>query len=64
MAVEGYRWYNTPNVRFLSIDDFETFCREHGYHVQQEAPLDTQAGRYVDDDPNLNADVAIAVLSK
>ena len=23
-----YRWYDTPNVRFLSISDFRDFCRE------------------------------------
>ena len=23
-----YRWYNTPNVHFLSIKDFKDFCRE------------------------------------
>jgi methionine biosynthesis protein MetW len=25
-----YRWYDTPNVRFLSITDFKDFCREKG----------------------------------
>ncbi len=23
-----YRWYNTPNLHFLSISDFKDFCRE------------------------------------
>ena len=23
-----YRWYETPNLRFLSISDFRSFCRE------------------------------------
>ncbi len=62
-ASQGYRWYNTPNLRFLSITDFETFCREQGHQILQQIPLDTEAGRRVDDDPNLNADVAIMVLS-
>ncbi len=61
---EGYQWYDTPNVRFLSIADFQAFCRERGYRIHEQIPLDTEAGHRVDDDPNLNADVVILVLSK
>ena len=28
-----YRWYDSPNLRFLSIKDFDNFCREHGFKV-------------------------------
>ena len=28
-----YFWYDTPNVHFLSIHDFEDFCRRHGFPV-------------------------------
>ena len=63
-AGQGYRWYNAPSVRFLSITDFEQFCREQGIQIHEIVALDTHAGRRVTDDPNLNADVAIAVLSK
>ena len=57
-------WYNTPNVRFLSIADFEDFCREKGITIHQQIALDTEAGRTVQDDPNLNADMAIVVVSR
>jgi methionine biosynthesis protein MetW len=30
-----YRWYDTPNVRFLSIADFRDFCREKNLVVQE-----------------------------
>ncbi len=30
-----YRWYDTPNVRFLSISDFRDFCREKESKVQE-----------------------------
>lgn len=60
----GHHWYNTPNLRFLSISDFEVFCRDQGYRIHQRVPLDTEARRRVDDEPNLNADVAIMVLSR
>ncbi len=59
---EGYHWYNTPNVRFVTLADFEQLCRDEGYKVLQQIALDTATGRPVDDNPNLNADVAIAVL--
>jgi methionine biosynthesis protein MetW len=28
-----YYWYETPNVRFLSIRDFEDFCRKKGLQI-------------------------------
>jgi homoserine O-acetyltransferase len=60
----GYQWYNSPNVRFLSIADFEDFCREKGISIHQQIALDTEAGRTIHDDPNLNADMAIVVVSR
>jgi homoserine O-acetyltransferase len=61
---EGHQWYDTPNVRFFAIDDFRAFCHQRGYRIHEQIPLDTEAGHRVDDDPNLNADVVIIVLSK
>ena len=64
-ATEGYGWYNTPNVRFLTIADFEQFCREQGINILERIALDTQSDRRVlDKDPNLFADVAVMVLSR
>jgi homoserine O-acetyltransferase len=60
----GTRWYDTHNVRFLTIADFDEFCREQAIRVHQHVSLDTEARRRVDDDPNRNADLAIVVLSK
>ncbi len=31
-----YRWYNTPNLHFLSISDFKEFCREKGITIEAE----------------------------
>jgi len=28
-----YQWYNTPNIRFLSIKDFRTFCAKKDYEI-------------------------------
>jgi homoserine O-acetyltransferase len=60
----GFRWHNTPYVRSLSIADFEEFCREQGFTIHREIALDTEADAQVEADPNLNADMAVVVLSK
>lgn len=63
-GVLSNEWYNTPNLRFFTIADFEDFCRQEGIHVHQRIALDTEASKEIFDDPNLNADLAIFVLSK
>jgi homoserine O-acetyltransferase len=63
-ASQGFQWYNTPNLRFLTIDDFEEFCRDKQLQIHQHIALDTEADRQVSGNPNLNANVAIVVLSK
>ena len=57
-------WYNTPDIRFLSIADFETFCASEKIQVRRRIGLNTEAGTEVFDDPNLNADLAIFVIGR
>jgi homoserine O-acetyltransferase len=57
-------WYETSNVRFLSIADFEEFCGKFGIRILQQIALDTESDKRVEDDPNLNADVAVVVLGR
>ena len=57
-------WYNTPDIRFLSLADFEAFCDGEQIQIQRRIALDTEAGKEVFDDPNLNADLAIFVISR
>ncbi len=56
-----YRWYETPNVRFLSIRDFDDFCRAKGVKVVEAVYLGSN--RVVTCRPNLFARNAIYVLS-
>ena len=63
-GVDGFSWHNTPNVRCLSITDFEEFCRDHGIRIDQRIALDTEFGLRIDRDPNFNADVGIFVLGR
>ncbi|MDR1383544.1 MAG: homoserine O-acetyltransferase [Planctomycetaceae bacterium] len=58
------QWHNTDDVRFLTIADFKDFCSTKGYRIHQAVSLDTEKGCPVTEDPNLNANVSIVVLSK
>ena len=57
------KWYDTADIRFLSIADFEDFCRAKNLHIQRRIALNTEAGQEVTEDANRNADLAIFVLS-
>ena len=63
-GVLHYEWYNTPNIRFFTLADFEDFCRQKQIRVHRRIALDTEAGAEVFDNPNLNADLAIFVISR
>jgi len=56
-----YRWFETPNVRFLSIRDFDDFCRAKGVKVVEAVYLGSNL--VVTYRPNLFARNAIYVLS-
>jgi homoserine O-acetyltransferase len=56
------KWYDTADIRFLSISDFESFCAEKNIRIQRRIALDTEAGREVQEDANRNADLAIFVV--
>ena len=44
-GVLHYEWYNTPNIRFFTIADFEDFCRQKNIQVHRRIALDTEARR-------------------
>ncbi len=59
-----YAWYNTPNRRFLSVLDWREFCAERDLTIHDAVYLNTEESRTVVDNPNLNADLAIFVISR
>ncbi len=59
-----YKWYDSPNIRFCSIADFQQFCTERGITVHRQIALDTEAGREIQENPNYYADLAIFVISR
>ena len=58
-----YEWYNTPNLRFLSIEDFKDFCKKRKYKILKEFFFGSR-GKEVKFLPNLLAQTAVFVISK
>ena len=58
-----YEWYDTPNVRFFTLADFEALCAKLGIEVRERLAFD-DAGQLVTDDPNLNGSLAFYRLGK
>lgn len=56
-----YYWFETPNVRFLTIDDFKDYCAKKNMIIEQEHYLGAK-GR-ISVLPNLLAQNAIFVLT-
>ena len=34
-----YAWYNTPNIRVVTVKDFKNLCQEMGFKIETEIPL-------------------------
>jgi methionine biosynthesis protein MetW len=55
-----HNWYNSPNIHFLSINDFEDLCSEHHFPIERRYFL---AGAHrVNVFPNLLAQTAVFLL--
>jgi len=52
-----YQWYDTPNVHFSTIRDFDVFCAEKGVTVERRAVL--AGGREISLLPNLRGETAV-----
>ncbi len=56
-----YEWYDSPNLHFLTVDDFEMLCAKENWPVERTIFL---AGRReVKQFPNLTAEVAVFVIT-
>lgn len=58
-----YAWYDTPNVRFFTIVDFEALCARLDIVIRERLAFD-EAGLPVTDDPNLNGSLAFYRLGR
>ncbi len=59
-----YTWHDSPNIHFLSMKDFEEFCKELGAKVENKIPLTKTSERPVKFAPNLFAEQVVYVTSK
>jgi methionine biosynthesis protein MetW len=57
-----YDWYDSPNIHFLTVDDFEQLARQEGLGVERRFFLDGQ--RTVATLPNLRAEVAVYLVRR
>lgn len=57
-----YYWFETPNVRFLTIDDFKDYCVNKNITIEREYYIGTKSRLHFL--PNLFAQNAIFVLTK
>jgi homoserine O-acetyltransferase len=59
-----FRWYNSPNIHFLSLKDFDEFCGKLGVTVERRIPLVGTSRSPVRFWPNLLAEQVIYVTSR
>jgi methionine biosynthesis protein MetW len=63
-----YEWYNTPNIRIITIKDFRRFVRETGCEVIKEVDINTHSddlqGNIIHFLPNLRATYGIFLVSR
>ncbi len=66
VPVTGYlpfHWYDSPDIHFVSIKDFEKYCRTTGANIIKRIPLVHWSRSQVRFLPNLRAEQAIFVIS-
>jgi len=61
-AALPYEWYDTPNLHFLSIADFEEYCKKRDVRIEQSAFVGKN--RRVRLFPNFFAETGLFLLSK
>ncbi len=63
-----YEWYNTPNIRIVTIRDFHNFARQVGFDIVREVAINTDSedkqGRIVHLFPNLFATYGIFLIAE
>jgi methionine biosynthesis protein MetW len=57
-----YEWYDSPNIHFLTVNDFEQLARREGIAVERRYFLEGR--RKVTRLPNLRAEVAVFLVSR
>ncbi len=58
-----YEWFDTPNLRFFTLLDFESLCNSLGLVIRERQVLD-EAGRLVLEEPNFLGSLAVYRLGR
>ncbi|GAB2181013.1 methionine biosynthesis protein MetW [Denitratisoma sp. agr-D3] len=58
-----YQWYDSPNVRFFTIKDFEALCADMGFVIRDSQVLD-EAGQLVKEEPNYLGSLGVYRLAR
>jgi methionine biosynthesis protein MetW len=63
-----FQWFNTPNIRVITLKDFRKFVRDVGLKILQEAAINTHSqdrhGSIVRFLPNLRATYGMFMIGK
>jgi len=63
-----YEWYDTPNIRVITLKDFRKFSKEVGFKILKEVAINTHSqdryGNIVTFLPNLRATYGIFLIGK
>ena len=57
-----HQWFNTPNVRFFTIADFDALCEQEGIVIHERLAFDED--KVIVDEPNFLASVALYRLGR
>lgn len=58
-----YEWYDTPNVRFFTLTDFEALCEQLGFIIKNREVLDAK-GQPVHEEHNFLGSLGLYRISK
>jgi methionine biosynthesis protein MetW len=58
-----YQWFDTPNVRFFTIDDFESLCAEMGLRIRDRHVLDAR-GNLIEEEQNFLGSLGVYRLGR
>jgi hypothetical protein len=59
-----WQWYNSPNVHFLSLKDFDQFCLTKGVRIEKKIPIKKTTRSVIRFCSNIFAEQAVYLTSK
>ena len=63
-----YEWYNTPNIRVITLKDFRKFSKEVGFKIVNEVAVNShsydRSGKIIKFLPDLHATYGIFLIGK